>query len=232
MSSSACCIRWILIAGVLLTAGESGQAIASESEDSEPDLRVVIDSEGIAGSGPPCLKLPFNRMTALSLQITNKTESRSTLQISGTSRVFGLVPFQAAVEPQSQIRAVLEVVPLLTGEIAVDFLLKMGTHQRSLAQRFCVLPTGRLLIKIHDGDDRVVAARLQVTGSDGRSYAPDGVDESPFETDGLLELQLPAGKAVLKCTGAGERIPSSPKEKVVEVEIPVDRTKALNVQLP
>lgn len=78
----------------------------------------------------------------------------------------------------------------------------------------------------------VGSARLQVTGSDGRSYAPDGVGESPFETDGLLELQLPAGKAVLKCTDAGERIPSSRKEKVVEIEIPVDRTKALHVLLP
>ena len=95
-----------------------------------------------------------------------------------------------------------------------------------------MLPTGRLLIRIHDDDDRVVSARLQVTGSDRRSYAPDGVVESPFETDGLLELQLPAGKVILKCGPSGERIPSSWKETVVEVEIPVDRTKALNVLLP
>ncbi len=230
--SNGFCIRWVLISGVFLTAGGSGWAGTSGLENSEPDLRVVIDSEGIAARGPSCLKLPFNRMTALSLQIVNKTESRSTLQISGTSRVFGLVPFKATVEPQSQVRAALEAVPLLTGEIDVDLLLKMGAHQRTLKQRFCVLPTGRLLIRIHDGDDRVVSARLRVTGSDGRTYAPDGVVESPFETDGLLELELPAGKAVLKCAHAGERNPSSRKEKVVEVDIPVDRTKALEVRLP
>lgn len=224
--------RSVLILGVLLTAGESGWAVTSESKDPEPDLRVVIDSEGIAARGPSCLKLPFNRMTALSLQIANKTEHRLTLQISGTSRVFGLVPFKAAVEPQSQLRAALEAVPLLTGEIEVDLLLKVGTHRRTLKQRFCVSPTGRLLIRIHDGDDRVVSARLRVTGSDGRNYAPDGVVESPFETDGLLELELPAGRAVLKCTHSGERITSSREEKVVEVDIPVDRTKALNVRLP
>ena len=222
-------MRWVMIFGVLLTAVEGGWAGAPATEDSEPDLRVVIDSEGISAGGPDCLKLPFNRMTALSLQITNKIESRSTLQISGTSRVFGLVPFKMAVEPQSQVRTVLEAVPLLTGEIEVALLLKMGTQRRTVKQRFCVSPTGRLLIRIHDGDDRVVSARLQVTGSDGRSYAPDGVLESPFETDGLLELELPAGKAVLEYARSGGRIPSSRKEKVAEVEIPVDRTKALNL---
>ncbi len=226
------CIRWVLILGTLFTAGESGWAVTPESQDAEPELRVVIDSAGITASGPSCLEVPFNRMTALSLQLVNKTESPATLQISGTSRVFGLVPFQSAVEPQSQVRTVLEVVPLMTGEIEVDLILKMGTRQRSLAQRFCVLPTGRLLIRIHDGDDRVASARLRVTGSDGRSYAPDGVHESPFETDGLLELELPAGKAVLKCTPFGEQTGSSQKEKVIEVEIPVDRTKAVNVLLP
>ncbi len=232
MISNAFCIRGVLIAGVLLFAGESGWAVISECEASESDLRVVIDSEGITADGPSCLKLPFNRMTALSLQIANHTESPATLRISGTTRVFGLVPFKVAVEAQSLVRAGLEAVPLLTGEIEVDLLLKTEAQQRTLKQRFCVLPTGRLLIRIHDGDDRVVSARLRVTGSDGRSYAPDGVVESPFETDGLLELQLPAGKAVLKCAPSGERIPSSRKEKVVAVEIPVDRTKALNVMLP
>ena len=121
MISNAFCIRWVLIAGVLLTAGESGWAVTSEPEDSEPDLRVVFDSEGITARGPSCLKLPFNRMTPLSLQIANNTESPSTLQISGTSRVFGLVPFQAAVEPQSQIRTVLEAVPLLTTAVQSIF---------------------------------------------------------------------------------------------------------------
>ncbi len=225
-------IRCVLIVGVLLTAGGSGWTGTAGLKDSEPDLRVVIDSEGISARGPACLKLPFNRMTALSLQIANRTESQSTLQISGTSRIFGLVPFKMTVEPQSEVRSAFEAVPLLTGEVEVDLLLRTGTHQRTLKQQFCVSPTGRLLIRIHDGDDRVVSARLSVTGSDGRSYAPDGVVGSFFETDGLLELEIPAGKAVLKCTRSGGQITAPRKEVVVEVDIPVDRTKALNLRLP
>ena len=204
----------------------------SEARESHEDLEVVLEREGIVVNGDPCLKVPFNRMTGLELQVVNRTAKQATLQIGGTSRVFGVVPFKLSLGPHAEVPAVLEVVPLLTGEVDVDLRLEMGTQERSFTQRFCVLPTGRLLIRIHDDDARVLPARLEVTGSDGRSYAPDGVPDSPFETDGLLELQLPAGKTILRLAPLKEGKTSAEEEKLIEIEMPVDRTRSLDIQLP
>ncbi len=89
-----------------------------------------------------------------------------------------------------------------------------GGAQRQVLvrERKYLKPMGRLLLRVADSGGRAVAARVFLTAEDGRTYAPedawmeadDSFDrtEHPFEahyfdTNGIAEITVPAGKVQL-----------------------------------
>jgi TolB protein len=87
----------------------------------------------------------------------------------------------------------------------------VGGAQREIAakEKYYLKSMGHLNIRVLDSSGRPAAARVSVTGEDGRAYAPDGAwmhaednfvrSERPFEahyfhTQGVAELDVPVGR--------------------------------------
>ena len=90
------------------------------------------------------------------------------------------------------------------------------------------MPPARLHARVHDAANRVVAARVRVTGADGREYAPDGHDAGEFRTEGLFELLVPAGEATVSVRPADREGPA----RETRVDLPVNRTVFVELPLP
>jgi TolB protein len=81
------------------------------------------------------------------------------------------------------------------------------------AERKYLKPKGKIALRVLDSDGRAVAARVFLTGSDGRAYAPDNAwihaddsfdrSERPFEAHyfdsiGASEIAVPAGETAVE----------------------------------
>ena len=77
-------------------------------------------------------------------------------------------------------------------------------------------PMGRLVVKTLDDEKSIAtAARIFLTASDGKAYAPpdayarvSGAGDRVFHSAGEAALELPAGKVVLDATKGLERVPA------------------------
>ncbi len=196
---------------------ETGDAIAVE-----------ISPGRIQVAAPECLTFLFNRMTPVPVGIKNRTGKDAELEISTRSDVLGLVPFRGKVSAGGNGEGEqLVLIPLMAGEWDADLILTSGDRTRSWTQRFCVLPPARLHARVHDSG-RVAAARVRVTGADGREYTPDGHDAGEFRTEGLFELLVPAGAATVSVRSVDGDGPA----RETRVDLPVNRTIFIELPLP
>ena len=86
----------------------------------------------------------------------------------------------------------------------------------SIASRRAAVPTGTLRARVLDDRGRPVHARIQLTASDGRSYAPDdgfarviAVSETHyFHTSGEFEVTVPAGEVRIEALRGFEFTPA------------------------
>ena len=77
--------------------------------------------------------------------------------------------------------------------------------------------TGRVRVRVLGPDGQPVAARIYLSASDGRSYAPDGgfhrvisvTETHYFQTTGEFEVELPAGRATMEAMKGFEFRPRS-----------------------
>lgn len=96
--------------------------------------------------------------------------------------------------------------------------------------------TGRVRIRLHDRDGRIMPGQIQLVASDGRSYAPDGgfhrviaaTETHYFQTMGEDDVELPAGSASIDASRGWEYRPQAVKVDVAPgatrtVDIRVDR---------
>jgi len=101
-----------------------------------------------------------------------------------------------------------------TGDGAIRIIAMPGGAATTvaIAERRYLAPMGRLALEIRDATGKPVAGRVSITGSDGRSYAPDAAwrhaddnyDRADFKQErhyfhsaGDGETVLPAGKAIV-----------------------------------
>ena len=192
-------------------------------------IAVVVSPGKMEVETPACLDLLFNRMTPVPVRMKNRTGTDIELEIATRSDVVGLVPFRGKV-PAGANRETeqLVLIPLMAGEWDAELTLTAGDHTRTWTQRFCVLPPARLHVRVHDAGNRVVAARVRVTGADGRHYAPDGYGAAEFRTEGLFELLVPAGEATVSVRPAERDGPA----RETRVDLPVNRTVFVELPLP
>ncbi len=102
-------------------------------------------------------------------------------------------------------------------------------------------PMGRLLLTVLDSEGRPTPARVSVTGSDGRTFAPDGAwihaddsfvrSERPFEAhyfhlNGSAAVAVPTGTATIEVMKGFEH-----ELEVQQVEIRADVTMTVNIRL-
>ena len=192
-------------------------------------IAVEISPGRIEVEAPECLSLLFNRMTAVQVRMTNRTGKDVELEITTRSDVLGLVPFREGVlDGGNGVGEELVLIPLMAGEWDGDLILTSGDRNRTWTQRFCVLPPARLHARVRDSNDRVVPARVRVTGADGRQYAPDGHEAGEFRTEGLFELLVPAGPATISVRSADGDAPA----RETQVDLPVNRTVFVELALP
>ncbi len=192
-------------------------------------IAVVVSPDQMEVEAPECLKLLFNRMTPVPVRMSNRTGKDLQLGIATRADVVGLVPFRRQVSPGSNgATEPLVLIPLMAGEWDAELILTAGERTRTWTQRFCVLPPARLHARVHDGENRVVPARVRVTGADGRHYAPDGYGAGEFRTEGLFELLVPAGEATVLVRPADRDGPS----RETRVDLPVNRTIFVELPLP
>lgn len=197
---------------------ETGDAIAVE-----------ISPGRIQVEAPDCLTLLFNRMTPVPVRMTNRTGKDVELKITTRSDVLGLVPFREEVSAGGNGEGEeLVLIPLMAGDWDDDLILTSGDRTRSWTQRFCVLPPARLHARVRNSNDRVVPARVRVTGADGREYTPDGHNPGEFRTEGLFELLVPAGAATISVRSADGDAPA----RETRVDLPVNRTVFVELALP
>lgn len=207
----------VLVPASFLQAG-TGDAIAVE-----------ISPGRIQVEAPECLTLLFNRMTPVPVRMKNRTGKEVELEITTRSDVLGLVPFREGVSASGNGEGEeLVLIPLMAGEWDGDLILTSGDRTRSWTQRFCVLAPARLHARVHDSNDRVVPARVRVTGADGRDYTPDGHGAGEFRTEGLFELLVPAGAATISVRSAEGDAPA----RETQVDLPVNRTVFVELALP
>ena len=219
------CLRSLVavgfLAGLVLVSflqAETGPAIAVEIQPS----RMQVEA-------PECLTLLFNRMTPVPVGIKNRSGTDTELEITTRSDVLGLVPFRGEVSAGGNGEGEpLVLIPLMAGEWDADLILTSGDRTRSWTQRFCVLPPARLHARVHDSNDRVVSARVRVTGADGREYVPDGHDAGEFRTEGLFEMLVPAGAVTVSVRSADGDGPA----RETRVDLPVNRTVFVELALP
>ena len=192
-------------------------------------IGVEVGSDRLEVEAPECLELLFNRMTPVPVRVSNRTEEDIELSVTTRSDVLGLVPFRERTPAGSSAEAgQLILIPLMAGEWDAELILTAGDRSRTWTQRFCVLPPARLHARVHDAANRVVAARVRVTGADGREYAPDGHDAGEFRTEGLFELLVPAGEATVSVRPADREGPA----RETRVDLPVNRTVFVELPLP
>ena len=192
-------------------------------------ISVMVSSDQLEIEAPECLNLLFNRMTPVPVRMNNRTGKDIQLEIATRSDVVGLVPFRRQVAAGSNGETEqLVLIPLMAGEWDAELILTAGDRSRTWTQRFCVLPPARLHARVHDAANRVVAARVRVTGADGREYAPDGHDAGEFRTEGLFELLVPAGEATVSVRPADREGPA----RETRVDLPVNRTVFVELPLP
>ena len=192
-------------------------------------IAVVVSPGRLEVEAPECLSLLFNRMTPVPVRMSNRTGKDLQLGIATRSDVVGLVPFRRQVSPGSNgATEPLVLIPLMAGEWDAELILTAGERTRTWTQRFCVLPPARLHARVRDAANRVVPARVRVTGADGRHYAPDGYGAGEFRTEGLFELLVPAGGATVSVRPADRDGPS----RETRVDLPVNRTVFVELPLP
>ena len=192
-------------------------------------IAVEISPGRVEVAAPECLTLLFNRMTPVPVGIKNRTGKDAEFEISTRSDVLGLVPFRGEVSAGGNGKGEqLVLIPLMAGEWDADLILTSGDRTRSWTQRFCVLPPARLHARVHDSNDRVAAARVRVTGADGREYTPDGHDAGEFRTEGLFELLVPAGAATVSV----RLVDGDGPARETQVDLPVNRTIFIELPLP
>jgi hypothetical protein len=192
-------------------------------------ISVMVSSDQLEVEAPECLNLLFNRMTPVPVRMNNRTGKDIQLEIATRSDVVGLVPFRRQVAAGSNGETEqLVLIPLMAGEWDAELILTAGDRARTWTQRFCVLPPARLHARVHDAANRVVPARVRVTGADGRHYAPDGYGAGEFRTEGLFELLVPAGEATVSVRPADREGPA----RETRVDLPVNRTVFVELTLP
>lgn len=94
--------------------------------------------------------------------------------------------------------------------------------------------TGRLRVRVVNGDGRVVPARIQLVASDSRAYAPDdgfarvtAVSETHyFHTPGEFEVTVPAGLVTVEALRGFAYVPASG-----HVDVPAGDTRSLDLAL-
>jgi len=86
-----------------------------------------------------------------------------------------------------------------------------------IRSRRTALPEGSLRVTVRGADGRVTAARIYLTASDGRTYAPDGgfhrvisaTETHYFHTTGRFVVDVPAGRTVVEAMKGYEFWPAS-----------------------
>jgi Tol biopolymer transport system component len=97
-----------------------------------------------------------------------------------------------------------------------------------------VIPTGRVHVTVVGSDGRPVAARIYVSASDGRGYAPAGGFHREiaatgihyFHTTGDFTVEVPAGRTVIEAIKGYEYTPGS-----VTIEVPVGASRSATIRL-
>lgn len=218
--------RWSLTVCVCSAVLVLSPVVLAETGDT---IAVAVFPGQIKVEAPACLTLLFNRMTPVPVRVENRIGKDIELEITTRSDVLGLVPFRGEVSAGGNGEGEqLVLIPLMAGEWDADLILTSGDRTRSWTQRFCVLPPARLHARVHDSNDRVVSARVRVTGADGREYVPDGHDAGEFRTEGLFEMLVPAGEATITVRPADREGPA----RETRVDLPVNRTVFVELALP
>jgi TolB protein len=96
-------------------------------------------------------------------------------------------------------------------------------RQVPISARRARVASGRVQVRVLGPGGKPVAARIYLTASDGRSYAPDGgfhrvisvTETHYFQTTGEFEVELPAGRATLEAMKGFEYHPRS-----ITVDVP------------
>lgn len=97
-------------------------------------------------------------------------------------------------------------------------------------------PTGRARVRVIGPDNHDMPARVTVSASDGRSYAPNGgfhrvnpvIDTHYFPSSGFFEVEVPAGTTKIFAMRGPEYVPATtevnvPADKVVDAELHLRR---------
>ncbi|HZR33063.1 MAG TPA: CehA/McbA family metallohydrolase [Terriglobales bacterium] len=95
-------------------------------------------------------------------------------------------------------------------------------------------PAGTLRVSVEDPSGNKTAARIYLTGNDGKSWAPDGAFERVsiitgdhyFQSAGDFTVELPAGKAIVE---AAKGFQYRPQKR--EVEITAGQTQTVTLKL-
>ena len=95
-------------------------------------------------------------------------------------------------------------------------------------------PTGRVQVSVLGPDGHEVAARVYLSASDGRSYAPDGgfhrvisvTETHYFQTTGKFDVELPAGRVTIEAMKGFEYRPRS-----IKVDVPAGGVRSATITL-
>jgi TolB protein len=106
--------------------------------------------------------------------------------------------------------------------------------QVPITSRTSRTPTGRVRVRVLGPDAGMMPARIQLTASDGRAYAPDGgfhrvisaTETHYFHTMGEFEVELPAGRASIEAVRGWEYRPRS-----VDIDVPANGTTTAELRL-
>jgi TolB protein len=97
-----------------------------------------------------------------------------------------------------------------------------------------VIPNGRVHVRVLGPDGKPTPARIYVTASDGRGYAPEGgfhraiaaTGTQYFHTTGTFDVNVPAGQTRIEALKGYEYRPSS-----VKIDVAAGGTKSVSIRL-
>ena len=170
----------------------------------------------------------------LFLVVSNRTEHARDFSIGSTDDPLKVIEESVSLQAGESTGIFIRCMGPQAGSFQAELGIRSGDDATRIRLEGEVRQSGRLAVRLFDDQHLPTAARVYLDGADGINHIPDGSfprvmwmsGEHYFHADGLLQAELPVGKAVVEVVKGFEYLPFKK-----EVSIETDQTTRLNVHL-
>ena len=198
--------------------------------------RAALAASGFRSSNPaePLVLTQGKLYSHLLLVVSNRTRRARDFSIGSAEGSLSVIEESVSLQGGESTGVFIRFMGPQAGAFQAKLGIRSGGHSTRILLEGEVRRSGRLAVRLFDTEDRPTAARVYLNGADGASHIPEGSfgrvmwmsGEHYFHADGLLQAELPTGRATVEVVKGFEYFPFK-----TEVSIEADRTTWLNVRL-